>query len=1141
MIYNIRKIKFLCFCISLFLLNICLAQETEGIKKMALNRPQEPTRPYPYNEEEVTYENKTANVKLAGTLTTPKTEGTFPAVIIIAGSGPHGRDATVYKHKTMLVLADHLSKNDIAVLRFDKRGCGASTGNFDISTSQDFANDVQTGIEYLKTRKEINPKQIGLIGHSEGGIIAAMIAAKSQDIAFVVMLGCQGVNGEEILYEQYASLARGMGESEEDISTGLKILTQVCDIIKKEADNKIAKEKICEIRKKYLEKLSKEQLKAFEKSMLNEMLEFSIQYYEWLKFYITFDPRPSLKKIKIPILALFGERDLLVTIKQNLLPFKKALEESGNTDYTILQMPELNHRFQHCKIGTEHEYIDIEETISPEVLNIISSWVKNKTYSTSKVFLNHFNTLKECRANDMKYFDDFANRAMAVYKVPGTSIALIKDNKIVYANGFGYRDVENKLPVNSETIFAIGSCTKAFTVTALGILVDQKKLNWDMPIKEYLPDFVMYDTQTTDNLSLRDCLCHRSGLPLFGYDSLWLLDGSRNNFKNKAELIANFRYLKPSTKFREKWQYNNLMYILAGHILENISRMSWDAFIKKYITEPLDMHNTYFSPSAITTLSNTALAYEFDKTNKFFKQVNYKNVDLIGPVGSMHSNVLDMAQWIIANLQNKKINIEIHNPQISIEPQILEELKMPRDQKYCLGWFKSPDGTLWHSGGITGCSAWVSFMPEQQSGVVVLSNIEGMREFNCLLAKYADSCITNDQTKMQECEKTLLKKSKLNINNKDALSTEKQIFQQITSEEAIKFVGTYHNNIFGDFVISANDSTITGTWIDGTINLLYANESTLKTIDGMLILRFKGSDTKMLRIFDLEIDKNIDTCLYEFIEKDTVNKVFLNHFNTLIDEYTYNEIKKSDFLKNEFCNCKEQTNSNSKESWTGIYFTGENTYFEFFNNKDKKKLQENLNVGEVGIGFSVDSKKEIEKIIEIFKQKFANNEIHGLFERKIDDKITPWFYYIEPTNMLPLFDTWVMAYHADYLNFKNIKKFDNNIFTRQEYNKNFNTVPFDENKLFRDIVEMTLLLTKENINKFVEQLNLLGYTCKESQDYVICNGPDIVFKLKASSNQISKILKLQISLNREIENNQSYKLGKSTLRLEHKTAIWEFE
>ena len=186
---------------------------------MEILRPQEPKKPYPYKQEEVNYENKDAGISLVGTLTLPSGGAPFPVVLLISGSGPQDRNETVFNHRPFLILADYLTRQGIAVLRADDRGVGASTGDFSQATSEDFASDALAGIAYLKTRKEIKPEQIGLIGHSEGGIIAPMVAVKSPDLAFIVLMAGTGLTGEEILNLQQALISRAMGVSAEDIAT----------------------------------------------------------------------------------------------------------------------------------------------------------------------------------------------------------------------------------------------------------------------------------------------------------------------------------------------------------------------------------------------------------------------------------------------------------------------------------------------------------------------------------------------------------------------------------------------------------------------------------------------------------------------------------------------------------------------------------------------------------------------------------------------------------------------------------------------------------------------------------------------------------------------------------------------------------
>ena len=190
----------------------------EEQEKQELKRPQNPVAPFPYAQEDVTYDNPAAQgVTLAGTLTLPKGDGPFPAVILISGSGPQNRDEELLGHKPFLVIADHFTRNGIAVLRFDDRGVGQSTGDFATATSADFATDVQAGVEYLKTRKEINARKIGLAGHSEGGLIAPMVAAKSADVAFIVLMAGPGVSGDKVIRLQSRLISKAEGKSEQEI------------------------------------------------------------------------------------------------------------------------------------------------------------------------------------------------------------------------------------------------------------------------------------------------------------------------------------------------------------------------------------------------------------------------------------------------------------------------------------------------------------------------------------------------------------------------------------------------------------------------------------------------------------------------------------------------------------------------------------------------------------------------------------------------------------------------------------------------------------------------------------------------------------------------------------------------------------
>jgi len=352
-----------------------LAFERGIIAMEAPNRPQEPKPPFPYIEEEVFYHNHKTGVTLSGTLTLPTSKGPLPVVLLIAGSGPIDRDETVYGHKPFLVLADYLTRRGIAVLRYDKRGCGKSTGNYDKATTEDFTEDALAGIAYIKTRKDLNPKQIGLIGHSEGGIIAPMVATRSKDVAFVVMMAGTGVTGKEILYEQSSLIQKAAGETEATISQTRKFQEQMFKLVSTEPNRQIAAEQLQKIAQNYMATMETQETVTLEylKAIAGRINS------DWFRYYLTLDPSITLKRMRTPVLVLNGDLDLQVSSKQNLPVISKALKEAGNKDVTIVDLPKLNHFFQTCETGAVAEYAKIEETIAPSVLSLIGDWILERT------------------------------------------------------------------------------------------------------------------------------------------------------------------------------------------------------------------------------------------------------------------------------------------------------------------------------------------------------------------------------------------------------------------------------------------------------------------------------------------------------------------------------------------------------------------------------------------------------------------------------------------------------------------------------------------------------------------------------------------------------------------------------------------
>ena len=351
----------------------------KAIEKQIVKRPQEPQKPYPYYSEEITFQNETAHIDLSGTLTLPKKEGVFPVVILISGSGPQNRNEEVFGHKPFLVIADYLTKNGIGVFRYDDRGIGQSKGNFGAATSADFATDVESAIAYLKTRKEINKDKIGLIGHSEGGIIAPMIASKSKDVAFIVLLAGPGIQGDQILLLQQKLMGKASGTSAKTLEKNELINRKAYDIVNKSTNLEQLNSDLTHYIQSTLKDNPKNQKQAemsddeFVKRQVNQITT------PWMHYFIKYNPTPTLEKVKCPVLALNGKKDLQVPPRENLAAIKAALSKGGNKKVTAIELPNLNHLFQECVTGSPQEYATIEQTFAPVALTEITKWIKTQT------------------------------------------------------------------------------------------------------------------------------------------------------------------------------------------------------------------------------------------------------------------------------------------------------------------------------------------------------------------------------------------------------------------------------------------------------------------------------------------------------------------------------------------------------------------------------------------------------------------------------------------------------------------------------------------------------------------------------------------------------------------------------------------
>ena len=328
------------------------------------NRPQEPEEPYPYEATDVGFESAAAGVTLAGTLTIPPGSGPHPAVVLVSGSGPQDRDETVFGHRPFLVLADHLTRRGIAVLRYDDRGVGESTGDISTAVTPDFADDAEGAVRYLRTLPAIDEQKIGIIGHSEGAIVAPIVANRSDDVAFVILLAGTGVDGRKLLVMQLIAINRAMGVSEEVTQERSALQVQLLGLLSTVQDDSTAAEQAREILAGA--GVTGQAVDGQVAALLNP----------WMRYFLVYDPLPELRELQVPVLSIWGAKDMQVPPEGNREPVDQALRDSGNPDVTSTVLPDLNHLLQTAENGSPAEYVTIEETMSPVALDAISEWIE---------------------------------------------------------------------------------------------------------------------------------------------------------------------------------------------------------------------------------------------------------------------------------------------------------------------------------------------------------------------------------------------------------------------------------------------------------------------------------------------------------------------------------------------------------------------------------------------------------------------------------------------------------------------------------------------------------------------------------------------------------------------------------------------
>ena len=446
---------------------------------------------------------------------------------------------------------------------------------------------------------------------------------------------------------------------------------------------------------------------------------------------------------------------------------------------------------------------------------------------------------------DKQEFREFVKKEMKDWKVVGTAVLIVKDGKVIFSEGFGYRDLEKKLPVDSKTVFPIASCTKTFTSLAIGILADEGKVDLDKPIRCYYPELMMSDKYAAEKITLRDVLCHRSGLPR--HDKVWMYAGL-----SRRDLMSKIRYLQPSYSFRERFQYNNIIYAVAGIVVEEITGMSWEDFTKDRIFKPLGMKSSSLSIDEMKKSDNFSLPYqvkpgksilaEDSSLENLVERIDFQPVFTTGPSSSINSNLEDMLRWLLFHINEgkigdkqiitKKILDEIHSPQAAIPKDSDFKIAFCDETpviNYSLGWVVQPfrgHQMLNHTGGIDGFTSFIGFMPRERIGVVVLTNTNRNMLPYIISFNIFDRLLGYKQTdrgkKFREQINAVIKSMNKNT---DLRSSKKKSPHTHPIDD---YTGKYTHAAYGDIIISKENEKLFATFRNKKMPMKHNNYDTFK-------------------------------------------------------------------------------------------------------------------------------------------------------------------------------------------------------------------------------------------------------------------------------------------------------------------------
>jgi CubicO group peptidase (beta-lactamase class C family) len=415
-------------------------------------------------------------------------------------------------------------------------------------------------------------------------------------------------------------------------------------------------------------------------------------------------------------------------------------------------------------------------------------------------------------------FDDYVNKALKDWEAPGTAISVVKDDRGVFAKGYGVRKLGDPTPVNERTVFAIGSSSKAFTAASIAMLVDDGKVKWDDPVTKYLANFVLYDPYASHEMTLRDLLCHRSGLERG--DLMWY-----GSSYDRNEILRRVRYLKPSWSFRNQFGYQNIMYLAAGQVVQSVTGKTWDGFIKERVFMPLGMKTSNTSTNDLKNLDNVATPHA--KVDGNVQSIPWRNIDNIAPAGSINSNVLEMAQWVRLQLGdgsyqgNRLISSgavkEMHQSQtiMRFEPPWSWTVQEAHFLNYGLGWFLHDyrgRKIVQHGGNIDGMSALVAMIPEEKLGLVILTNMNGSGMGTALMYRIFDAFLNQPQKDWSEVVLKNFKAFETQQKDAEKKKEDARVKETKPSLALEKYTGTYQNDMYGDAKISLENGKLIGRY-----------------------------------------------------------------------------------------------------------------------------------------------------------------------------------------------------------------------------------------------------------------------------------------------------------------------------------------